>query len=77
MAYDDSRVRKGQAYNLATADALKADRADDLKYIAQRFYFHLETAAMFQKLGPQDLALILERPGLIEKFKELNEELSK
>lgn len=77
MSDFNQRAAKGQAYNHAIEDARRADRADDLKYIAQRFYFHLETAAMFQKLQAADLALVLERPALIEKFKDLHEELSK
>jgi len=66
------RASRGQAYNLASADALKHDREDDLKYVIGRYYKHLKIAGYVQRHPPEEL---IEKAGLlevVEKFKEID-----
>lgn len=51
------KIRKGQALNLAVADAISLGRQKDVMYIYERFLFYYEVAA---KLQSSDIELIQE-----------------
>lgn len=76
MAFDDTKIRKGQAYNNAMEDARHAARMGDMRYIVQRYMYHLETAALFQKASTTELGVIVDKPELVALFQKFHEELS-
>jgi len=70
------RAAIGQAYNLAAQESIHSGRVGDMRFLVERFIFHFETAAIFQKTSIIDLANIADREDLLEKFKELHNELN-
>lgn len=49
------KVRKGQAFNLAVADAVQRGKQDDTKYIYQRFIRYFELGALLQEATIEEL----------------------
>lgn len=75
--YDDSKVRKGQAYNLAVQSALAVGKGDDTEYVVQQFLKHYQFADILQKAKPEELASALQNPRVMELLAKLDEELNK
>lgn len=48
MAYDSVRAAKGQAINLAVADALKNNLENNPKYIYKKFLYYEKLAEVLQ-----------------------------
>ena len=72
MSDFNTRAAKGQAFNLAMEDVRKNDKEGDMKYLATRFLYHYDTAALFQKADAQELATIVGKPEVIELFNQLH-----
>lgn len=51
------RAAKGQAYNLAVADAIQAGKAHDVKYVYERYTFYYTIGQLIQD---SDLDMIQE-----------------
>jgi len=77
MSDHNQRAAVGQAYNLANAEALHFGKTNDMKFIVERFLYHLETARLFQSASPQELATLVDNPKFLELIKELNSESEK
>jgi len=75
MSYDDTKVRKGQAYNLAVMTAIADGKHHDNVYITKQFLRHYQFAALCQKGDVNQLAAITECPKIIELFNEVTKSL--
>lgn len=62
MASTDYNVRaaRGQAYNLAVADAIENNKTDDTKYIYQRFIRYYELGQILQDAEIDELKEVLK-----------------
>lgn len=79
MSYDNTysqRAAKGQAYNLAVMTAIAEGKHKDVRFIAQEFYRHFQTAALLQKANAEQISQIIENPKLVELLKEVEEILN-
>lgn len=76
--YNDQeiKIRKGQSYNLAIQTAIADGRHHDTQYIVKQFHRHYETAALLQKLTPDQIVQILEDERVIKIIKELDDVFS-
>ncbi len=57
MESQESKIRKGQAYNLAILDAVHAGEVNNPKYIYKKFLYYYQLADIIQG---SDLELIQE-----------------
>lgn len=55
--YDNTAVRKGQAFNLAVHDAVHANQAENPKYIYKKFIYYYSIGDALQG---SDMAMIQE-----------------
>lgn len=60
MDSHEMKIKKGQAYNLAVADAIHAEKADDTKYIYRRFIRYFELGALLQDATIEELKEVLK-----------------
>lgn len=72
----NQRAANGQAFNLACNEAISLGKMGDMKFLAERFIFYKQTAALFQKADLATLANIAEHPEVLELFNKINKELS-
>lgn len=75
--YDDSKVRKGQAYNLAILTAIADGKQHDNEYIARQFLRHLQFAQLLQKADNGQLAAVLSNEKVLALIAELDKEVGK
>jgi hypothetical protein len=54
------KIRKGQAFNLAVAQAIHEGKAEDRKYIYQQYLKFYDMASLLQSTDIQDLKTVLE-----------------
>jgi len=45
----EEKVRKGQAYNLAVAEAIHKEKTDDTQFIYERFIRYYELGGLLQR----------------------------
>ena len=70
----EMKIRKGQAFNLAVADAIAEKKQDDPKYIYQRVVYYFELAAVVQVSDTETILEVLNNPDFdkaIKAFKEV------
>jgi hypothetical protein len=70
--YDDSKVRKGQAYNLAILTAIADHRQHDNEFIIKQFLRHLEFASILQKANIDQLNSLITNPETLKILKDLD-----
>ncbi len=75
--YDDTKVRKGQAYNLAVMTAIADGKQHDNEFIAKQFLRHLQFATLLQKADPDQLASVVSGAKVLELIAKLDDEVSK
>lgn len=74
MATDNLAVRKGQAYNLAVHDAIHAGKAENPKYIYQKFIYYYSIGDALQGSDIDMIQEVIDNSdfdALISKLKEV------
>lgn len=71
--YDGNRAARGQAYNLAVQDARDAGKGDDMRFIAERVFHHLQRASQFQQFNADELAVFTRNTKLLELYTKIQE----
>lgn len=60
MDSQEMKIKKGQSYNLAIADAIQAGKTDDTKYIYRRFIRYFELGSLLQSASIEELKEVLK-----------------
>lgn len=73
MESQESKIRKGQAYNLAVNDAISKGQQNDPKYIYQQFIYYHSLADIVQGSDLDMIAEVLNKPDFLSAVKRLKE----
>jgi hypothetical protein len=77
MESQESKIRKGQAYNLAVNDAISSGRQGDGKYIYQQFIYYHNLATVVQSSEMDMIQEVLNRPDFEKLIREFSEYFDK
>ncbi len=69
----ETKIRRGQAYNLAIADAINAGKQDSPKYIYKKFIYYLQLADIVQGSDLDLIQTVINEPSFDEIIKKLQE----
>lgn len=73
MDTQETKIRKGQAFNLSVNDAISQQKQNDPRYIYQQFIYYYELAGIVQSSDLEMIQEVLNKPDFavaIEKLKE-------
>ena len=73
MDTQETKIRKGQSYNLAMADAIHNNRENDVKHIYKRFIFYYELGGILQGSDLDMIQEVVDSPDLEKIMKQLKE----
>jgi len=75
MENQESKIRKGQAFNLAVNDAISKSKQSDPRYIYQQFIYYHELAGIVQSSDLDMIAEVLNKPDFEAAVKQLKKTL--
>jgi len=73
MDSQETKIRKGQAFNLAVNDSISKQKQTDVKYIYQQFIYYYELAGIVQSSDLEMIQEVLNKPDFAEAIKKLQE----
>lgn len=71
METQESKIRKGQAFNLSVNDAIATGKQNDPSYIYQRFIYYHNLADIVQGSDLEMIASVLNKPDFDAAVKQL------
>ena len=71
----ETKIRKGQAYNLAVADAIHAGEASSPKYIYRRFIYYYSLGDALQGSDMDMIQEVIDSPTFDKAIATLKEAL--
>lgn len=71
MDNQETKIRKGQAFNLAVNTAIARDKEKDAKYIFQQFIYYYELAGVVQSSDLDMINEVLNRPDFMEAIENI------
>lgn len=69
----EEKIRRGQAYNLAIADAIQNNEANNPKYIYKRFIYYHQLADVVQGSDFELIQQVIDSPDFDKVVKALAE----
>jgi len=73
MESQETKIRRGQAFNLAVNDAISKLRQDDPKYIYQQFIYYYNLADIVQGSDLDMIQSVLNNPNFDKAIQQLRE----
>lgn len=73
MESQETKIRRGQAFNLAVNDAISTGRQQDVKYIYQQFIYYHSLADIIQGSDLEMIQQVLNKPNFEAAIKQLQE----
>lgn len=67
----ETKIRKGQAYNLAVNDAVHNGRDNDPKYIYKKFIYYYQLASIVQGSDLELIQEVIDNPDFDKVIKEI------
>lgn len=67
----ESKIRKGQAFNLSVNDAISLGKQGDVKYIYQQFIYYHNLADIVQSSDLDMIAEVLNKPEFQSAIEQL------
>lgn len=77
MDSQETKIRKGQAFNLAINDAISKSRQHDPKYIYQQFIYYYNLADIVQGSDLDIIQEVLNKPEFDKAIEQLKESIIK
>ena len=71
----ESKIRKGQAFNLAVNDAIASKQQKNAKYVFQQFIYYHHLADLVQSTDLELIAEVIDKPDFMKALKELKESM--
>lgn len=75
MDTQETKIRKGQAYNLAILDAVHAEEVNNPKYIYQKFIYYYQLADIIQGSDLEMIQEVIDSKDFDKVIKLLQETL--
>ncbi len=73
METQETKIRRGQAFNLAVNDSISLRKQKDVKYIYQQFIYYYNLAEIVQSSDLDMIQEVLNKPDFAEAIKKLQE----
>lgn len=73
MESQETKIRRGQAFNLAVNDAIASGEARNPKYIYQQFIYYYNLADIVQGSDLDMIASVLNNPNFDKAIQQLRE----
>jgi len=77
MESQETKIRKGQAFNLAVNTAIARNEESNAKYIFQQFIYYYELAGLVQSSDLGMIVEVLDKPDFMAAITELKKTLEK
>lgn len=71
MESQETKIRKGQAFNLAVNNAIARNQENDAKYIFQQFIYYYELAGVVQSSDLDMIHEVLNKPDFMAAIEQL------
>lgn len=71
MDSHESKIRRGQAFNLAVNDAISAENQNNPKYIFQQYLYYYNLADILQSNDLNMVQEVLDKPDFNEAVEQL------
>lgn len=73
MESQETKIRRGQAFNLAVNDSISQGKQSDVKYIYQQFIYYYSLAEIVQSSDLDMIQEVLNKPDFAAAIKKLQE----